>query len=135
MLKNKQEAQRYTNDFRRLARTECMVEASIGARKPGAPDLRVACPTSAWFHAAAVSTDEVLARVDELQMPILMIRTVEDHAVDNAGQDVLCQSKARIICRSMISKPEQAIGHELLIEREPIRQEFLKLFDDFVAER
>ena len=133
MLKDKEVAQRYTNDFMRLARTECMVEASIGARGQREPDLRVACPTSAWFHAAAVSTDEVLARVNELQIPILMIRTVKDHAVDNAGQDVLCHSKARITCRPMTSKPEQPIGHELLIEREPIRQEFLKLFDDFVT--
>ena len=133
VLKNREESQHYTNDFIRLARTECMVEASIGARGPSEPDLRVACPTSTWFHAAAISTDEVLARLDELQMPILMIRTVKDYAVDNSGQDALCQSNARITCRNMNSSQDQPVGHELLIERDPIRQEFLNHFDSFVA--
>jgi lysophospholipase len=132
-LADRKLTQRYSNDFVRLARTECMVEVSRGARGPREPDLRVGCPTSAWFHAAAESTDEVIERLDELRTPILVIRTVKDYAVDNAGQDLLCRSKAKVSCEAMDSTEDQAIGHELLIEREPVRQKFLKLFDDFAA--
>lgn len=124
-------ARPFSNDVRRLAAMDCLTEASRDANGPAAPDLRVACPSSGWLQAAFASTDTVMGRAAELKTPTLLVRSLPDASVDNDGQTEFC-ALAKIECISIGRVGELQAGHELLIEAEPIRQQFLKAFDGFV---
>ena len=118
----------YTSDPVKIAEIECLIEASRDAAGTDAPDFRLRCPTSGWLRAALLSTDAVMKRTDQLRTPTLIIAAVKDVAVDTAAQEVFCTA-AEQCCRLSIENA----GHELLVEREDVRQEFLKHFDAFVG--
>lgn len=116
----------YTHDWERLAERTCLIEES----RSHVPNLGLACPTSAWLRAAFQSTDVTLAERHRLRTPTLIIPARDDGAVDNAGQVEFCDAQSPACCRA----PEiNGTGHELLVEREPIRARVFQLFDRFVA--
>jgi lysophospholipase len=117
---------RYTHDWRRLAEWTCLIEES----RASAPSLGLACPTSGWLRAAFRSTDVTMAERQQLRTPTLIVPARDDAAVDNAGQVQFCDETSAACCRA----PEvDGAGHELLVEREPIRARVLALFDRFLA--
>ncbi len=124
-------AKQYSNDWRKLADSNCMIESSKDARGQTAPDLRLACPTSDWLRAAFTSTDFVMHNFAKLATPTLIVRAVPDVAVDNAGQSEFCKL-AKIACIDIQLEDGTQAGHELLVEVEPIRERFLREFDAFV---
>jgi lysophospholipase len=123
------EALKYTNDAKKQADIDCLIERS-SVDQPDQPDLRLACPTSQWFRAALNSTDQTMNQAKELNTPTLIIRTVNDAAVDNDGQTEFCK-KASVRCESISEVSGKTAGHELMIEVEPIRQKFFLFFDQF----
>jgi lysophospholipase len=124
---------RYSHDWQALADTDCLVTASQDARGPEAPDLRVACPTSTWLHAAFASTDQVMTEHARLRTPTLIVRALPDKIVDNDGQTEFCHLTG-IRCVDIGQVEGVQAGHELLLEAEPIRRRVLREFDAFVQE-
>ena len=122
----------YSNDLDKLAAADCLVATSADALGAERPDLRVACPTSDWLQAALASTDHTFAHASELDTPTLIVRAIPDKAVDNRGQDAFCKA-ASVRCEDICKVDGVQAGHELLIEREPVRRLFFEHFDRFVA--
>lgn len=122
---------RYSHDWQALANTDCLVQSSQDARGSHAPDLRVACPTSDWLHAAFTSTDQVMREHARLRTPTLIVRAMPDHIVDNQGQTDFCRL-ADVLCVDITQIEGVQAGHELLLEHEPIRRRVLQEFDRFM---
>ena len=131
-LDDDQQTRLYTNDFKKVAEIECLVESSIDANGPEEPDLRIACPTTRWLYAAFASTEKVMKAAQDLATPVLIVRTVEDKAVDNEAQKAFCDlaDKCELVDITIIEN-DQA-GHELLVETEAIRKTFFEHFDAFI---
>lgn len=131
-LEDFQKTKRYTNDFKKVAEIECLIESSIDANGQAKPDLRVACPTTRWLYEAFRSTEKVMQAAQELATPVLIVRTVEDTAVDNEAQKDFCDlsDKCELVDVTIVNN-DQA-GHELLVETEAIRKAFFEHFDAFV---
>lgn len=116
----------YTHDWEKLAQQTCLIEESRGAT----PNLGLACPTSCWLRAAFRSTDVTMTARSRLHTPTLIIPAQDDRAVDNAGQVDFCDDHTLTCCRA----PEiDGAGHELLVEREPLRARVFALFDRFTG--
>lgn len=122
---------RYSHDWQALANTDCLVKSSQDARGSQAPDLRVACPTSDWLHAAFISTDQVMREHARLRTPTLIVRALPDYIVDNQGQTDFCRL-ADVRCIDITQVEGVQAGHELLLEHEPIRRRVLQEFDRFM---
>ena len=129
------ESKQYSNDARKLAEINCLIESSINANGIDAPDLRLACPTSNWLSAAFDSTDITQDQAANLQTPIMIIRADPDNAVVPEAQDSFCKKaqNCQVITAPKFGKIQP--GHELLIEIEPIRKFFFDQFDNFVKQR
>ena len=130
-LANAADAKKYTNDWHKLADSNCLIESSQDARGVASPDLRLACPTSDWLRAAFASTDFVMENFSRLATPTIIVRAKPDAAVDNDGQTEFC-NLAKIDCIDVETEGDTKTGHELLIEVEPIRRRFFRAFDAFV---
>jgi lysophospholipase len=129
------DARKYSHDWNKIADANCLIESSKNAGDPSHPDLRLACPTSGWLHAAFQSTDIVMKNSSRLTTPALIIRAKPDAAVDIDGQTEFCAT-AKIRCVDIEKEGGTPTGHELLIETQAIRARFLTEFDKFVnAER
>ncbi len=110
-----------TSDKRRYDRNRLILET--------APQLGLASPTLAWLRAATASMQEINAFgfPPTVHVPILMIAAGEDKVVSNKAIDELAlQLKAgeRIVI--------DGARHELLQEREAIREQVWAAFDAFV---
>jgi lysophospholipase len=125
------DAKKYSNDWNKLADANCLIESSKDAAGQSFPDLRLACPTSDWLHAAFESTDIVMKNSSRLITPALIVRAKPDAAVDNDAQSEFCAA-AKIKCVDIEKVGGTQTGHELLIERQPIRERFFAEFDEFV---
>ena len=126
------ETKKYSNDLNKIAEINCLINSSI-SDEPDKPDLRLACPTSKWLHAAFESTDIVMIKASELKTPTLIVRALPDNAVDNDGQTDFCKLTKNCTIISVGIVDGVQTGHELLIEQEPIRKIFFELFDGFVG--
>jgi alpha-beta hydrolase superfamily lysophospholipase len=124
----------YSNDLNKDAEIDCLIESSIN-KETDKPDLRLACPTSNWLDEAFESTDIVMDNAKELQTPTLIVRAVKDNAVDNDGQTEFCKLTKNCTIFDVTIVGGVQTGHELLIEKEPIRKVFLDLFDGFVQNK
>ena len=123
----------YSSDLSKDADVDCLIESSKDANGEAKPDLRLACPTSKWLHAAFEATDIVMANAEKLKTPTLIVRALPDEAVDNDGQTKFCEAAEN--CKTLIGITKVngvQTGHELLIEKEPIRKVFFDSFDKFV---
>ena len=74
-LYDKEDTDRYTHDYGKVAEIDCLIGSSIDANKPENPDLRVACPTTRWLYEAYESTEKVMEEVKKLETPVLIVRT------------------------------------------------------------
>lgn len=110
-----------TSDKRRYERNRLILEA--------APQLGLASPTIAWLRAATASMQEIngFGFPPRVHVPILMIAAGDDKVVSNRAIDKLAlQLKAgdRIVI--------DGARHELLQERELIREQVWAAFDAFI---
>jgi len=96
-----------------------------------APRLGTGVPTFSWLKAARKSTAALRAMQarDRFTCPILMVAAGLDRIVDNEAMHRLAE---RIPGISLIAIPESL--HEILTERDEIRNQFLAVFDAFVED-
>ncbi len=112
-----------TTDKRRWVRDSAVLEA--------APALGVGGPTYAWLRAAIKSID-MLARLrspKDLRCPVLIVAAGRDQVVDIEATYRFAQNLTGV---SLVVIPEAM--HEILLERDEVRGQFLAAFDAFVEE-
>ncbi|HEY0267056.1 MAG TPA: alpha/beta hydrolase [Rhizomicrobium sp.] len=111
-----------TSDPQRFARTQMLLQEQ--------PDLRLGGPTWSWLAAALRSMDWLKApgRAERIDTPMLVV---------GAGQDRICLTpQAQAFARRMPQAEYLEIaeaGHEILMERNPIRAAFWAGFDSFIS--
>ena len=110
-----------TSDRRRFERNRLILET--------APQLGLGAPTIAWVRAAVESMKMVNAFgfPPQVHVPVLMIAGGEDRVVSNLAIEELAmqlKSGARVVI--------DGARHELLMEREGLREQVWAAFDAFV---
>lgn len=108
-----------TSDRRRWERDSSTLEA--------APHLGLGGPTFAWLKAARRSLREVRA-MERPRAPVLIVAAAGDRVVSNEGIRQLARSVPGI---ALTFIPDSR--HEILSERDEIRQQFLAAFDSFIT--
>lgn len=108
-----------TSDRRRWDRDSSTLEA--------APQLGLGGPTFAWLHAARRSLRE-LKGMDKPKSPVLILAAGADRVVGNEGIRRLARSVPGIALTFIADS-----RHEILSERDEIRQQFLAAFDSFIT--
>ncbi|MDH3664731.1 MAG: alpha/beta hydrolase [Alphaproteobacteria bacterium] len=116
---------RYSHDFKKIAEIECWIVNN----RPAIPSLGLGGTTSGWLRATYKATDKINAGIANLATPLLIVGGEQDDIVSNAGQAAFCDADNPSCCRIEVAKA----GHELLIESEPLRKQFISAFDAFVA--
>lgn len=124
---------KYSNDYKKLAEINCLIESSEDGRGKDEPDLRIACPTSNWLNAALKSTDITMEAAGKLSVPTLIVRVNPDSAVDTEGQDEFCQLSENCFLETVPNIDGVQPGHEILIENEEFRQFFFEKFRNHVG--
>jgi lysophospholipase len=112
-----------TTDQRRWNRDSGVLEA--------APALGVGGPTYAWLRAAMKSID-MLARLrspKDLRCPVLIVAAGRDQVVDIEASYRFSHNVTGV---SLVVIPEAM--HEIMLERDTVRGQFLAAFDAFVEE-
>ena len=109
-----------TSDSQRFERTQILLREH--------PDLRLAGATWGWLAAALRSMDWLRHQPQAITTPLLMV---------GAGKDRICvTSRTRAFARAAPNTDYVEIkeaGHEILMERNPIRAEFWRAFDAFMS--
>ncbi len=109
-----------TSDPQRFERTQILLREH--------PDLRLAGATWGWLAAALRSMDWLSHQARSVTTPLLMV---------GAGRDRICvTAKTKAFAQAAPNADYVEIkeaGHEILMERNPIRAEFWRAFDAFVA--
>lgn len=108
-----------TSDRHRWERDSGTLEA--------APHLGLGGPTFAWLRAARRSMAEI-ARMEKPTAPVLIVAAGADRVVSNQATRL---AAARIPGIALTIIPDAA--HEILNERDEIRQQFLAALDSFVT--
>jgi lysophospholipase len=118
------ETQLATSDPQRFERTQSLLREW--------PDLRLAGATWGWLAAALRSMDWLTApgRPEVITTPLLLV---------GAGKDRICvtprtESFARRLPHANYFEIKEA-EHEILMERNPVRAAFWRLFDDFIEQQ
>ena len=112
-----------TQDQRRWNRDSGVLEK--------APQLGSGGPTYGWLSAAlkSIATVRGMKSAKGLKCPVLIVAAGLDTVVDN---DAIRRFSERVAGVSIITIREAL--HEILLEKDEIRQQFLAAFDVFVAE-
>jgi lysophospholipase len=108
-----------TSDRRRWERDSSTLEA--------APQLGLGGPTFAWLHAARRSLTDMW-KMEKPSAPVLIVAAGADRVVGNEGIRRLAR-KVPGIALTFIPGSR----HEILSERDEIRQQFLAAFDSFIT--
>jgi lysophospholipase len=108
-----------TSDHRRWERDSSTLEA--------APHLGLGGPTFAWLRAARRSLREIAA-MERPRAPVLILAAGGDRVVGNEGIRQLARNVPGIALSFI---PDAR--HEILTERDEIRQQFLAAFDSFIT--
>ena len=110
-----------TSDPQRHARWQAMIEAR--------PQLSLGGPSFGWLHAACRAMEEVRdpARMAAQTVPTLIVSAGADRLVDS---DVV-EAYAHAL-RTGAHLPVRGARHEILLERDVIREPFWAAFDAFV---
>ena len=108
-----------TSDRRRWNRDSSTLEA--------APQLGLGGPTFSWLHAARRSLKEIRT-MERPRAPVLIVAAGADRVVGNEGIRQLARSVPGI---ALTFIPGSC--HEILSERDEIRQQFLAAFDSFIT--
>jgi lysophospholipase len=114
------ESQIVTSDPQRFERTQMLLREH--------PDLRLAGATWGWLAAAIASMDWLRSRAASITTPLLVV---------GAGRDRICVTPATRTFAAVAPHADYIeitdAGHEILMERNPIRAEFWKAFDAFMV--
>ena len=110
-----------TSDRARFNRTAAIARA--------APSLCLGSPTIGWLRAAhrAMRLFEYPEKVAELRTPTLFIAAADEQVVSNNAIEVLA---SQMRTASVITLPNAR--HEILMERDAIRDAFFAAFDAFI---
>jgi lysophospholipase len=110
-----------TSDAERFARNLSVLRA--------APQLAVGAPTFGWVRAALVALREINDQEfpRRLRVPIVMLAAGNDRIVSNTAIESFAD-RFRLGSQIVLRGAE----HEILQERDPIREEFWAAFDAFV---
>ncbi|MDP2106197.1 MAG: alpha/beta fold hydrolase, partial [Desulfobulbaceae bacterium] len=92
------------------------------------PDNALGNPTFGWINQAFVGMDHLAASHRQLVMPVLLLQAEEDKVVRNAPQNALCRDLPEC---TLVTLPGS--GHEILMERDPVRNSALKRIRGFVG--
>lgn len=112
---------RATSDPVRFERTAAIVQS--------APDLALGSPTLAWAHAAFQVMQRVAdpAYAAEIRQPLLIFAAGKDNVVSNQAIERFA-TRLRAGAHLVIAGSR----HEILMERDPFREQFWAGFDAFV---
>jgi len=110
-----------TSDLQRFQRNNRVVEV--------APDLGLGAPTLSWLRAAGDAMTQVMDPdfPPRMLVPTLMVAAGDDRVVSTPAIEAVA---FRMKIGSHIVIP--AARHEILMERDPIREQFWAAFDAFV---
>jgi lysophospholipase len=113
-------SQLVTSDPQRFERTQMLLREH--------PDLRLAGATWGWLAAAIASMDRLRGQAASITTPLLVVC---------AGQDRICITPAAKAFAQAAPHADYVeikdAGHEIMMERNPIRAEFWAAFDAFMA--
>ena len=111
-----------TSDPERFERNKQIVEM--------APDLGLGSPTIAWLRAAYQSCNDVMRPEFSLRVrvPLLLVAAGQDRIVSSSATEALA-SRLKIGARVVIG----GARHEILQERDEIRQRFWAAFDAYLG--
>ncbi len=95
-----------------------------------APNACVFAPTYGWLNAAIKGMDEIHqpGKLGGIKTPVLIISAENDALVDASDHRALAAANSTIECITI-----KGALHEILMERDEIRDQYWKAFDDFVA--
>ncbi|WP_068004197.1 alpha/beta hydrolase [Pseudovibrio axinellae] len=110
-----------TSDPHRFKRMNDMLEA--------APHLGLGSPTVSWFRAMGLALERFKEPDFQLEfgVPSLVIGAGKDQIVSTDDAEELCRS-----CPSMSFLEIRGSQHEIMMEREPYREQFWAAFDAFI---
>ncbi len=109
-----------TSDSTRFAREHAYIAAD--------PRLALGGPTLGWLAASFRSIAHVRREAREIRTPVLIIAAGDERVVDNKAMHHLIKDLAN---GRLVAIPDAR--HDLLRERDDIRQQLWRHFDDFVA--
>ena len=94
------------------------------------PDLGVGGPTFSWLNAALHSLQQLQSRAARttFRAPVLIVAAGRDRVVDNDAIRRFCNAASGV---SMAMIPEAR--HEILFERDSIREQFFAAFEAFIS--
>lgn len=92
------------------------------------PDNALGSPTFEWVNQAFAGMDRLAMDHKKLVMPVLLLQAGSDKVVQNAPQAEFCHDLPDC---TLVTLPDA--GHEILMERDAIRDSALKKIRDFVG--
>jgi len=95
------------------------------------PELAVGGATVLWLKNALKFTLELREKNNVFQVPTLLLQAEKDSWVKPGGQNEICKKRSPKFCKVQIVKGSR---HEILMERDAIRDQVLKTIDAFIAE-
>jgi lysophospholipase len=125
---NRSQTERYTHDLAKAALIDCMVARSLDPAGSD-PGLAVGGATSSWLRATLLATDTIAVDPKKLQTPLLIVGAGRETVVSNDGQQAFCTAASPNCCWVKV----EGAGHEILIESEEKRREFMDHFRRFVT--
>ena len=93
------------------------------------PELAVGSPTLNWLNQAILHTKPILARADEIKIPLLLIQSSRDRLVRNLAHREFCS-------RTSMCELHTIAGarHEILVERDELREKAMAYITSFVQQ-
>ncbi len=93
------------------------------------PELRIGGVTFRWVYEAVRSCRWLMPRLPKITIPVLLAAAQDDKIVDNAA---IARAAALLPAGRMITLP--GAHHEIMMERDDVRNRFFEGFDKWVAE-
>ena len=97
-----------------------------------APNAMIREPTYGWIRAATEAMDDLHRprRFAQLKTPTLIVSAENDHLVRSSDHQWLAKQSPLIDCVTI-----KGALHEIMMERDDLRDQYWKAFDDFVEPR
>jgi len=95
-----------------------------------APGATISAPTYGWVNASIKAIDAIhrANALDGIKIPVLIISAEDDRLVDATDHSQIAKAYDQIDCVSI-----KGAFHEILMERDEIRDQYWKAFDEFIA--
>lgn len=111
----------YTSSADRFAFSRKMVQA--------VPELALGSPTLNWLSEAMLQTKPILARANEISLPVLLLQSSRDRMVRNQAHREFYSRVKRCEFHTVAGA-----RHELLIERDELRNKAMAYITSFVQQ-